>query len=67
MVNREQLRARGLWAYEMGRLRAASRIALLLVPTAAVCLLEARGREACACSSVLLVSLAIWLRWRDRL
>jgi hypothetical protein len=44
----------------------ASRIALLLIPVAAVCLLEARGREACACLSVLLLGLAIWLRWRDR-
>lgn len=66
MVNLEQLRTRGLWAYETGRMRTASRIALMVIPAAAVCLLEARGREACACLSVLLLGVAIWLRWRDR-
>jgi hypothetical protein len=66
MVNLEQLRTRGLWAYEAGRARTASRIGLILIPIAALCLLEARGREACACLSVLLLGLAIWLRWRDR-
>jgi hypothetical protein len=66
MVNREQLRAQGLWAYETGRLRAASRVALVVVPAAAVCLMESRGRGACACLAVVLLGLAIWLRWRDR-
>jgi hypothetical protein len=66
MVNRDQLRTQGLRAYETGRLRAASRIALVVVPAAALCLLESRGREACACLAVTLLALAIWLRWRDR-
>jgi hypothetical protein len=66
MVNLEQLRVRGLRAYEVGRVRAASRVALILVPAVALCLLEARGRQTCACLSVLLLGLAIWLRWRDR-
>ena len=66
MVNREDLRAQALWAYERGRLRAASRIALVLIPAALVCLLESRGREACACTSVALLGMAVWLRWRDR-
>ena len=66
MVNREQLRTQALWAYETGRLRAASRIALVLIPAAAVCLLESRGRGTCACTSVALLGLAIWLRWRNR-
>lgn len=66
MVNLEQLRTRGLWAYETGRIRMASRIALILIPAAALCLFEARGREACACLSVLLLTLAIGLRWRHR-
>jgi hypothetical protein len=66
MVNLEQLRDRGLWAYETGRMRMASRVALLLIPLAVVCLLEARGREACACLSVSLLGVAVWLRWRDR-
>ncbi len=66
MVNVELLRARGLRAYETGRVRMAARVALILIPAAAVCLLDARGRPACACLSVLLLGLAVWLRWRDR-
>ena len=66
MVNLDELRTRALHAYELGRLRTASRVAILLIPIAAVCLLEARSREACACLSVLLLVAAIWLRWRDR-
>jgi len=66
MVNREQLRAQGLWAYETGRLRVASRVALLLVPAATICLFETRGRGACACFAFVLLGLAIWLRWRNR-
>lgn len=66
MVNFEQLTVRGLRAYEVGRFRTASRVALVLVPGALVCLLEARTRESCACLAVLLLGLAVWLRWRDR-
>ena len=66
MVNPEELTARGLRAYEVGRAWKASRVALVLAPAAAFCLLEARGREACACLAVVLLALAIWLRWRDR-
>jgi len=66
MVNLDELRARGLHAYELGRLRTAARVAIVLIPIAAVCLLEARSREACACLSVLLLLTAIGLRWRDR-
>ena len=66
MVNVEELRARGLRAYEVGRLLTASRVGLLLVPVAALCLIESRGRETCACLSVVLLGAAIWLRWRDR-
>ena len=66
MVSREHLRSYGLRAYEVGRLRAASRVGLVLVPVVAVCLFESRGREACACCASLLLSMAIWLRWRDR-
>jgi hypothetical protein len=66
MVNIEELRVRGLRAYEVGRLLTASKIGLLLVPVAAVCLLESRGRGTCACLAALLLAAAIWLRWRDR-
>jgi hypothetical protein len=66
MVNLEQLKTRGLRAYEAGRVRTALRIAYVLIPAAAVCLLEANGRPACVCASVSLLGLAIWMRWRDR-
>ncbi len=65
MVSRERLRVQGLRAYEAGRLRAASRISFVVVPAAAVCLLESRGRGACACMAVALLAVAVWLRWRD--
>lgn len=66
MVSREHLKQHGLRAYEGGRWRSAARIVLLLVPLAALCLLERRGRMACFCSSIALFGLAIWLRWRNR-
>jgi hypothetical protein len=66
MVNPEELTARGLRAYELGRFITASRVALILVPLAALCLLENTGREVCACLSVVLLGSAVWLRWRDR-
>lgn len=66
MVNPDELAARGLRAYELGRLVTASRVALLLVPLAAFCLLETTGREVCACLSVVLLGSAVWFRWRDR-
>ncbi len=66
MVDFEQLTVRGLRAYEIGRLRTASRVALALAPAALVCLLEARARESCACLAVLLLGFTVWLRWRDR-
>jgi hypothetical protein len=66
MVNPEELAVRGLRAYEVGRVWKASRVALVLLPVTGLCLLEARGREACACLGVALLVVAVWLRWRDR-
>jgi len=66
MVNLEILTARSLRHYELGRLRMALRIAIVLVPIIAVCLLEPVGREACACCAALLLAAAIWLRFRNR-
>lgn len=66
MVSREQLLTGGLRAYEIGRFRAALRIALIVIPLAALCLVESEGREACACLGVGLLALCIWLRWRSR-
>lgn len=66
MVSREQLKLQGLRAYEFGRLRAAARIGFVLIPVAAICLLESRGRPACACVAAALLGVCVWLRWRDR-
>lgn len=66
MANREQLRRRGLRAYEVGRLRVAARAAWVLVPTVLICALETGAGEACACIGVLLLGASVYLRWRDR-
>ncbi|MEY2935431.1 MAG: hypothetical protein RL033_6180 [Pseudomonadota bacterium] len=66
MVTREQLRLHGLRAYEWGRLQTAARVVFVLVPLAALCLLESRGRSSCACVATALIGVCIWLRWRDR-
>src|SRR6478609_8999142 len=67
MLTRDQLKQGGLRAYERGRLRAAARVAWVLVPVALVCALGTGAGEACACLAVLLFSVALYLRWRDRL
>lgn len=66
MVSREELRLQGMRAYEVGRLRAASRVAFVLIPAVSLCLLESRGRPACACVAAALVGVCVWLRWKDR-
>lgn len=66
MVNLEALTQRSLRHYELGRLRMAARIALVLAPIVAVCLLEPIGREACACCAGLLLVASVWLRFRSR-
>jgi len=66
MVSREQLRRRGLRAYETGRLWMAARAAWVLVPAVLVCALVTGASETCACVGVLLLSASVFLRWRDR-
>lgn len=66
MVNLETLTARSLRHYELGRLRMAARIAMVLAPIVAICLLEPVGREASACCAALLLASTIWLRHRSR-
>ena len=66
MVNLELLARRGLRAYELGRLRMASRVALLLGPVLVVCVGTAPDKRTCACLSLVLLVLAVWLRWRSR-
>jgi hypothetical protein len=66
MVSLETLTARSLRHYELGRLRMAARIAIVIAPIVAICLLEPVGREACACCAALLLAATIWLRYRSR-
>lgn len=66
MVTPEELTARGLRAYEVGRILSALRVALVVIPVAALCLIERTGREACACLAFILLATAVWLRWRSR-
>jgi hypothetical protein len=66
MMNLERLASRGLRAYEIGRARMAARVAPVLLPAAAICVLEQRGRPTCACLAISLIALSVWLRWRDR-
>lgn len=66
MVNLDTLTARSLRHYELGRLRMAARVTLVLAPLIAICLLEPVGREACACCAALLLSVSVWLRFRSR-
>lgn len=67
MVNLDDLTAQSLQHYERGRLRMALRVAIVLMPVIALCLLEPIGREACACCAALLLGAAVWLRFRNRL
>jgi hypothetical protein len=66
MVTPEELTVRGLRAYEVGRLLTALRVSLVVIPIAALCLIERTGRESCACLAFILLATAVWLRWRDR-
>lgn len=65
-MNPEMLTLRGLRAYELGRVWKASRVALVVVPMAALCLVESRGSAVCAWLALVLLAVATWLRWRDR-
>ena len=66
MVSRDLLLNSGRRAYEIGRLRAATRIAWLVAPVVALCALATGAGEACACVGTALVGLAVLLRWRSR-
>ncbi len=65
MVDLEQLKSRGLKAYELARVRMALRAAVFLVPAFLGCWLVG-DRELCACLMPLLAGAVLWLRWRDR-
>ena len=66
MVDQDQLYRRALRAYELGRLRMSSRVLLFLVPLAIVCTALSSNRIVCAAIALLMVTLAILLRWFDK-
>lgn len=66
MANLERLRANGLRAYELGRLRYAARIGFYLLPLVAACALTTGQGEFCACLGVLIFMVAAGCRWRNR-
>lgn len=66
MVDLEQLKSRGLRVYELGRFKAATRIACLILPIAVLCYFFCPEKEICVCLSALLLGLVVWLRWRNR-
>jgi len=66
MVNREELKKEAMRAYEVGRLHNAARAAWVLVPATIVCAVGTGAGDRCACIGVLLLTVAIFLRWRDR-
>lgn len=65
MVDQEQLRQRALRAYEFGRLRMSSRVLLFLLPLGAVCTMLSTNPKACAFLALLVVGVAVTLRWLD--
>lgn len=66
IVDLEHLKRLGRRASEIGRLRRAVRISWPVLPVAAVCLLEPRGRGTCAIAALTLLGWTIWLRWRNQ-
>jgi hypothetical protein len=44
----------------------AAKVALVVVPLIAICLLEPVGRKTCICCGAFLLAATIWLRFRDR-
>jgi hypothetical protein len=66
MVDVEHLKRLGRRASEIGRLRRAVRITKPVLPVAAICLLEPRGRVTCAIAAVVLLCSTIWLRWKNQ-
>lgn len=67
MANRDLLAIAGLRAYELGRLRRAARVALIIVPAGILCAWVTGEGESCACLAALLLGLSVYLRWRNRL
>lgn len=61
----DTLRARARRSYERGRLTAAGRIALLIVPLTVICGRETEAYARCAVIGVLLLLATIGVRWRQ--
>lgn len=65
MVDLERLTQRASRAYEIGRLRMAALIVIVLAPICIVCVVLSGAREECACLGALLMIAAVVLRWRS--
>jgi hypothetical protein len=65
-IDLELLTRRARRAYELGRLRAASRILWLLVPLVTLAAAIGRRTELCSCVGAVLVGAAVFARWRGR-
>lgn len=67
MANRDLLATAGLRAYELGRLRRAAWVALIIVPAGILCAWVTGEGESCACLAAILLGLSVYLRWRNRI
>ncbi len=65
MLDRARLRARARRAYERGRLAAASRVALIVLPLTALCAWTTDAPGRCAGAGFALLVVAILVRWRQ--
>jgi len=59
------LRARAKRSFESGRLLAAARVGIIVVPLAAICARETGAYARCTAVAALLVTMAIAVRWRQ--
>lgn len=66
MVDLDALTVQSLRHYQLGRLRMSLRIAIVLLPIAAACLVEPVGRETALCCAVVLLVGCVWLRFQSR-
>ena len=66
MVDLESLTKRARRAYELGRFRSAARVAAIVAPAGAVCVLMSPRKAECLCLLMLLLALVVGMRWRNR-
>ncbi|MBL8912507.1 MAG: hypothetical protein JNM17_17575 [Archangium sp.] len=66
MENREPILAAARSAYEWGRFWSGTRVAVALAPLVALAGVMTANVGACACLGGVLVTVSVFLRWRDR-